>query len=86
MTPRELDLCFKGRRKVQLEQWEMVRSISYYSLLPHQSKKSARLRFKDINLPIDEELKNQEVEVIKPKKYSTITFLTDKYGKGVSRN
>jgi len=86
MTPRELDLCYKGRRKAVIEQWEMVRTVSYYSLLPHQGKKSKKLKFKDINLPIDQEIESMKKRVPRKIKYAKVTFLTDKYGAKLSRD
>lgn len=51
MTPREIELAYKGYRKRTDEQWEMVRISAYYSAAPHLKKDTFFLE--DVKLPID---------------------------------
>lgn len=55
MTPREIELTYKGRRKVVEEQWEMTRWSSYYSFIgSHINPKSEMKKgINAIKLPID---------------------------------
>lgn len=53
MTPRELELAYKGRRKVIDEQWEMVRYTAYYPTMIHVDQKKGKFEPKHIRLPKD---------------------------------
>jgi hypothetical protein len=52
MTPRLLELAYKGYRKRMNERWEMIRYGSYYAMMPHVKKNS--LQIGDLTLPHDQ--------------------------------
>lgn len=55
MTPRELELTYKGYRKRRLEDWEMVRISSYYQMVMHAKEGSLEPIEDKIKLPVDHE-------------------------------
>lgn len=50
MTPRELDLCYKGYETRRKEAWEHTRFLATYSIIPH-SKKGSKI---NIKVPTDD--------------------------------
>ena len=60
MTPRELDLCYKGYETRRKEAWEHTRFLATYSIIPH-AKKGSNI---NIKVPTDN---------IKSSKYREIT-------------
>lgn len=57
MTPRELELAHTGYRKKMLEQWEMVRWQSYYSMVIHTKQGALEPIESKVFIPSDPEKK-----------------------------
>lgn len=55
MTPRELELAYRGYRKKTLEKWEMVRYSAAYIMSPHLKSGMLDDIDKKISLPSDYE-------------------------------
>lgn len=60
MSPRELELAYKGYRTRTWEQWEMVRYSSYYSMVIKAKKGSLDPMEDKIFVPSDHERKAKD--------------------------